>query len=186
MKVTISDLIKQWYAEYSQELSSGKGTTRVVPIKGMEENLIILFHSIKELGYAEEEFTRKNYDEVVNCCIPANKKGKERKNWEHNIQVRIIKARSAVFGSALKALSESVSEETISRYHNAYKNLGEPKKYVRDTVESCDTIDKTEPEEDFEESKSFKPLDRQKLMESSPDVSEDDSWIHEMVESYDE
>jgi hypothetical protein len=186
MKVSVNDLIKQWYAEYSQELSSGKGTTRVVPIKGMEENLIILFHSIKELGYTEEEFTRKNYDDVLNCCIPANKKGKERRNWEHNIQVRIIKAKSAVYGSALKALTESVSEDTISRYHDTYKKLQDPKKYTKAEVQDSDTIDKGEPEEEFEESKDFKPLDRKKLREAAPEVSEDDSWIHEMAESYDE
>jgi hypothetical protein len=151
----------------------------------MEENLIILFHSIKELGYSEEEFTRRNYDEILKCCIPANKKGKERSKWEHNIQIRVVKAKAAVFGSALKALSEKVSEETIARYHENYKNLQEPKKYIKADVENEDTIE-VEQEEEFEESKNFKPLSRDKLVEPLPDVSEDDSWIHDMAESYDE
>lgn len=186
MKVSIGDLIQQWYAEYSQELSSGRGTTRVIPIKSMEENLIILFHSIKEIGYTEEEFTRKNYDDVLKCCMPASTKGKERKNWEHNVQVRILRAKAAVFGSAIKAMVENVSKETITRYHEAYKNIAEPKKYTK-VVENEDSIYNKDPEEEFEESKDFKPLDRNKLKESVPEVSEDDdSWIHDLAESYDE
>lgn len=186
MKVSISDLIQQWYAEYSQDISSGKGTTRVVPIKGMEENLIVLFHSIKELGYSEEEFTKKNYNDVLNCCIPANKKGRERSKWEHNIQVRVIKAKAAVFGSALKAMVEKVSDETITRYHEIYKNTQEPKKYTKESSKNEDSIVEGEQEGEFEESKSFKPLNRDRLRESLPEVSEDDSWIHNMAESYDE
>jgi hypothetical protein len=186
-EVSISDLILQWYAEYSQECSSSKGTATVIPIKDMEDSFIVLFHSIKELGYSEEEFSPKHREQVLKFCRPASKKGLAQKKWDFKVNIRILKAKAAVFGSALKTMSESVSEETITRYHEAYKNLQEPKKYTRASSENEDTINiEDEQQEEFEESDNFKPLNRSKLKESIPEVSEDDSWIHNMAESYDE
>lgn len=184
---TISDLIKEWYAEYSQEIGSAKGVTRVIPIKGMEEYMISLFHSIKELGYAEDDITNSVKNQIVKCCLPASIKGKARSGWEHNIEVRLIKAKMSVFGSTLKDISENITPEVQERYLKTYNsiNLSDNKK-TRDTIEKEPVHSNQEmPDEDFVETE-FKPLDRSKLKESVPDVVEDDSWIHEMADSFDE
>lgn len=188
MKVSVSDIIQEWYIMNAKEFRSptGKGTTRTIPIETMLEDLKKLFEDIKSSGYSEEHFTIINRNHVFKCCIPAYVKGRERGKWQFNVGFQIDKARIAVFGPITRIAKESVTEKVVSRYHETYKDMLRSDEHSQDLSKNEDTITKSEQEEEFEESKSFKPLDRDKLKESLPDVSEDDSWIHDMAESYDE
>jgi hypothetical protein len=185
--ISISELIDLWYAEFSKRLSSQKGTTRVIPIKDMEESFIVLFDAIKENGYSGNDFWPAHLQKVLECCRPKYLKGKAQSGWDSNVIPDINKAKAAVFGSIFKPMSEIASKETAVRYQKEYKKLQGYKKNVDTSSENEDTISiEDEQQEEFEESDNFKPLNRSKLKESIPEVSEDDSWIHNMAESYDE
>ena len=179
---SISDLIEEWYVEYSRPHSSGKGTAMTIPIKGMGETITILFHSIKELGYEEKDVTDRVKEQIRNCCMPATLKGKDKSGWVWNVNVCITKARIAVFGTSIKEASPEEAKVYAEKYEAAVVPKNEK---ANDTIVESD-VQEPDGEDDYFVSPNFKPLNRSNLKETIPDIVEDDSWIHEMADSFDE
>lgn len=194
MEMSIKDIIAQWHAENCQSFSSplGKGSTYRIPFKDAEDILVALFNAIIQIGYKEEDIfgsNKSNYEAILKCFIPHSMAKKKREGWEFNVSIDIRKARAIVFGSlsSKKAIPEIATDETAVRYGKMHELTKEPKKYkkLKKNKSIEDTIE--EDEDEFVELDGFKLLDRGKLPEVVPEIdSDDDSWIHDMAESYDE